>query len=172
MSLTTQPTNLNFLSPLGFKLTLARAPTTVFFLQNISIPGISMSETYQPTPFVKIPRPGDHIDYAELSVTFKVDEDLKNWLEVYNWMLSLGFPDNFDQYKRLGKAAKGSEETVSSDINVTILNSAMNPNVEFQFKDAFPTTISQLDLGSTSTDVDYVSATATFRYRVYEIIKL
>jgi hypothetical protein len=48
----------------------------------------------------------------------------------------------------------------------------MNPNVEFQFKDAFPTTISQLDLGSTSTDVDYVSATATFRYRVYEIIKL
>jgi hypothetical protein len=172
MSLNTQPDNVNFLSPVGFKLVLARAPATSFFLQNVTIPGLTMPSTIQPTPFVKIPIPGDHIDYDDLQITFKIDENLSNWLEIHNWMEALGFPDKFEQYKALADKENGDINLITSDITVTILNSAMNPNLEFKFEDAFPVSLGSFDLNTTDASIDYVSSNATFKYRKYTITKL
>ena len=166
------PENVNFLSPLGYKVTLARTPSTSFFAQTVGIPGISIQETYQPNPFVKIPQTGDHIEYEELTITFMVAEDLSNWLEIHNWMRALGFPENFDEIKLLTEAPAGDPRGVESDISVTILNSAMNPNYVFNFKSAFPISLSGFEMSSTRPDVDYVTASARFRYRSYDITKL
>jgi len=172
MSLNTQPDNVNFLSPVGFKMVLTRAPTTSFFLQNVTIPGISMPSTTQPTPFVKIPIPGDHIDYEDLQIAFKLDENLSNWLEIHNWLEALGFPDKFEQYKALANKENGDTDLITSDITVTILNSAMKPNIEFKFEDAFPISLSSFDLNTMDQGIDYVSSSATFKYRKYTITKL
>jgi hypothetical protein len=40
------------------------------------------------------------------------------------------------------------------------------------FKDAFPTNVSGVDFTTTDEDVDYIQATATFRYTTYDITKV
>ena len=80
------PTNPNFLSPLNFKFSIKRAPHINFFTQKISIPSLNLPSYNSPNPFVKIPEPGEHIDYGDLELTFRVDENLKNYLEIHNWI--------------------------------------------------------------------------------------
>jgi hypothetical protein len=49
-ALVEQPTNLNYLSPLGFKFTLRRLPMVNYFCQSVDIPAISMTPINTPTP--------------------------------------------------------------------------------------------------------------------------
>lgn len=175
MSVNNQPTNLNFLSPVGYKLLLSRAPTVEFMVQRVTLPSLALSAVQQPTPFVKIPRPGDQLDFGQLTVTFKVNENLDNFLEIYNWMIALGKPDNFDQYtlqNRPYKSVDEQKDTVSSDITVTFLTSAMNGNVEFTMRDCFPTNLSDLEVDSTVSDIEYITATATFAVRDFTVKRI
>ena len=59
----TLTTNLNFLSPLGFRFILSRTPNIEYFCQVATLPTISMTEINQSNPFVAIPQPGDRIVY-------------------------------------------------------------------------------------------------------------
>ena len=45
------PTNKNFLGQTGFRLVLDRTPTTNYFSQSASLPGISIGTTNNITPF-------------------------------------------------------------------------------------------------------------------------
>jgi len=175
MSVNNQPTNLNFLSPVGYKLLLSRAPTVEFMVQRVTLPSLTLPATTQPTPFVRIPRPGDHLDFGELSVTFKLNENLDNYLEIYNWLIALGKPEKFSQYTLKDRPYEGTGEqkdTVASDITLTFLTSAMNGNVEFTMRDCFPISLTDLEVDSTVADIEYITATATFAVRDYVINKI
>ena len=78
------PTNKNFLSPLNFRFQIKRAPHINFFIQQVNIPGIGVPEVQTPNPMVQIPYPGEHLTYDTLSITFAVDEDLHNYMELHN----------------------------------------------------------------------------------------
>ena len=94
------PSNKNFLSPLNFKFQIKKAPHVNFFIQKVNIPSISIETNPSPNnPFVKTPIPGEHISYSDLSISFKVDEDLTNYMELHNWIKALGKPQNFEQFK-------------------------------------------------------------------------
>jgi hypothetical protein len=162
---------LNMLSPLNFKFTLKRAPNLNFFVQKINIPGISLPKVDTSNPLIKIPLSGDHLEYDELDVTFKVDENLQNYLEVHNWVRSLGKP-SFEEYANLSKKAIYTGEGLKSDIVVTILTSQKNPNYEFVFKDAFPISVSSISFESTDESVNYIEATARFVYTIFDIVKV
>jgi hypothetical protein len=175
MSVNNQPTNLNFLSPTGYKLLLSRAPTVEFMVQRVSLPTLTLPVTYQPNPFVAIPRPGDHLEFGQLSVTFKVNENLDNYLEIYNWMIALGKPEQYSQYTlkdRPYQDASEQKQTVASDITLTFLTSAMNGNLEFTMRDCFPISLTDLEVDSTVSDVEYITASATFALRDYTINKI
>lgn len=49
--ITNQPDNINFLSPLGFKFVLARAPNLNFFVTDVNLPSITLGFIETPTPF-------------------------------------------------------------------------------------------------------------------------
>lgn len=164
-------TMLNMLSPLNFKFTLKRAPNLNFFVQKINIPGISLPKVDTPNPLIKIPLSGDHLEYDELDVTFKVDENLQNYLEIHNWVRSLGKPA-FEEYSNLSRKAIYSGEGLKSDIVVTVLTSQKNPNYEFVFKDAFPISVSSISFESTDESVNYIEATARFVYTIFDIVKV
>lgn len=168
MAITNIPSNKNFLSPLGFKFTLGRAPTLNYNVQSVVIPGIQLGEIEIPTPFVRMPT-SDGVTFSPLQVTFRVNEDLSDYLEIHDWMIGLGAPVSFDQYKALQNAALGSQSTLSSDITVMIMNSSMRSNIKVLFHDAFPTSLGDLEFNTTDTDVSYIECTATFRYLRYEI---
>ena len=120
--------------------------------------------------------PGDHIDFGEMQITFRVDEDMKNYIEVFNWITALGSPSTFDDYKQMSDSDRrlnplGTQEIVS-DASLLIFNSAANPNIEIKFKGLFPSTISELTLDLRAQDVMYIECVASFNYEQYEIIPL
>jgi len=164
------PVNKNFLSPLGFKFLLMKAPTVEYFVQNVNIPSLGFQSADVPTPFVSLPFPGDHLRFGEFELTFKIDEDMQNYLEIFNWLNGLGFPDNFNQYKNLTTVT--TRDGVVSDASLMILTSAKNTNIEIKFKNMFPTTLSAVQFDTTQTDVEFVNATASFKYQSFTITKL
>jgi hypothetical protein len=170
--LTNQPKNINFLSPAGYRFTLRRSPTTNFFITDINLPSFTLGYASVPSPFTRIQLPGDSPEFGTLQVTFKVDEDLANYLEIWTWLVHLGFPQTFEQYAQLGNLKTGIGNGPVSDATLSILNSAMSPNLQIDFINLFPVSISELNFSSATTDINYVAATVEFKYNYYTIRKL
>lgn len=164
--------NTNFLPIVGFKFGVKKLPTTNFFVQSVNIPGVELGFTELPTPFIKYPIPGDHIKYRDLTVTFRVDEDMKNYLEIYNWIIQLGFPDSFDQYKLIESKSATTGEGKTSDGVLIAQNSARSPNMEITFVDMFPRSLSDIVFDSRDTSLQYAEATAVFKFRKLQIKSL
>lgn len=166
------PKNLNYLSPLNFKFQLKKAPHVNFFIQKVNIPAISLKNATYANPFVNIPLPGEHIDYTPLQITFKVDEHLQNYLEIHNWIVGLGKPRNFEQYASLERKGITTGEGIVSDISLQVLSNTKVHNYEVTFIDAHPIDLSGVQFNTTDTDVNYLEATASFRYTYYTINKI
>ena len=98
---------------------------------------------------------------------------MKNWIEIYDRVIALGLAEGSEKF-RLLKAKSDMTQRVGtvSTLVLTILTSAMNPQMEFHFFDAFPINVSSIEFDSSAADVEYFVATATFRYVNYEIKNL
>ena len=89
-----QLTNKNYLSPIGFVFNLDKARKVSFLCQRASIPDITLGVVELPTRgMVPIPVEGN-IQYGNLEVEFLVDEDLRNYMELHNWIRALGTPQS------------------------------------------------------------------------------
>ena len=160
-----QPTNTNFLLSTGFRFVLQRTPSLTFFCQSCNLPDFSFSQIEQPTRFIPVKHPGRGYNFGDLSITFLVDEDMVNYLEIFNWMRSIGNLINHSEHLE-----KTSEHF--SDASISILNSAMKPNLTVDFKDIFPTSLTGIDFSSTAVDTEPILVTATFAYTSFDIQKL
>lgn len=103
-ALNTQPSNINMMSPLGFRFVIKRLPTVNYFCQQATIPALSMNPIDVGSPNSSVPMPGSKLFFDPLTIRFKVDEDLNNYMEIYNWLVGLGHPQSLQQtadYKRL-----------------------------------------------------------------------
>jgi hypothetical protein len=163
------PENKNFLSPLNFKFFIKRSPHVNFFIQKVNIPDITLKPATYPNPLVNIPIPGEHLDYGILNITFKVDEDLQNYLEIHNWIRALGKPTDYEEHKAISEKAIITGEGIYSDISLMILSSTKMANYEVIFTDAHPVNISGLTFNTTDSDVNYIEASASFKYVYYDI---
>jgi hypothetical protein len=159
--------NVNFLSPLGFRFQLNRAPNVEYFCQSATLPTISIQEILQPNPIGQIPRPGDRVTYEPFSLRFRVDENMSNYLEIHDWIIGLGHPVSLDQYKNIKKG-----DGIFSDGSIMVLSSNQNPSIRIAFQDMFPLSLSPLAFDVTQTDVEYLEADVVFRYRIFTIEKL
>jgi hypothetical protein len=164
-------TNPNFLSPLNFKFILKRAPHINFFIQKVNIPGVALPPINVGNPNLRVPYPDAHLLYDELTIFYRVDEDLKNYMELHQWIRSLG-KRSFGEYKELQERPNIFGESLYSDISLTILTSKRNANYEVVFQDSFPINVSGMNFTTTDTNVSYIEASATFRYTLYEITKV
>ena len=163
------PANISLLSPIGFKFSLSKFPEVTYFCQAANIPGISVSQVDVGTPMKTVYMHGDEVTFEELSVRFVVDENLKNWLSIYEWIRALGTPTKEDAEKY--RIRKNNDELTTEGV-LTILTSNMNPQMNIRFHDLFPLSISGVSFDSGATDVEYVSADVSFRYDLYEIENL
>ena len=112
------------------------------------------------------------MSYGGFSVIFKVDENLQNYLELYNWMTGLGFPSNFDQYREIDQRNSTDDSGLRSDISLIVLNSAHNANYEFVFESCYPSYLSGLTFDATDSNIDYITAEASFSFLLYEVKKI
>ena len=56
-----------------------------------------------------------------------------------------------------------------SDGTLIIYNSSFNEISKVHFKDVFPISLSTIEFDATAGDINYVTATATFKYSIYNI---
>ena len=168
-ALQNQPVNTSFLSPIGFKFQLNNFPEVNYFCQAATLPGISISAIDVPTPQKAIAIAGDEVQFEELSIRFIVDENMKNWLSIYDWIIGLGFPttEGAEKYKKLSE-----DSELTTDATLTVLTGNMNPQINFVFKDCFPLTLSSISFDSGGSDIEYVTADVQFRYDVYTVENL
>lgn len=168
------PSNITPLSPNGFMFSIQKLPALNFFCQQVNLPGITLGAPEMPNPFSNIPIPGEQVAYDQLTVQFLVDENMNNYKAVYNWIVGLGFPQNYDQYINfikdddrniIGELAKNY-----SDGTLQILGSNNKVAQEVQFYDLFPVNIDSLVFQSTNQDVQYLVGNATFRYNYYKFV--
>lgn len=161
--LQTQPQNLNILSSTGFKFSIKKLPTTNFFCQSITVPGLKLAFTEQPTPFININYYGDKVIYNDFTITFAVDEDLRNYREIYEWLEGLGRPVSFEERRELDRK-ESILEGKRSDISILIATNTKNPNIQVNIQDAFPISISDLQFSATTRDEAFLVAAAVFKY--------
>ena len=166
-----QLTNRNFLSPIGFLFILDKARKVSFLCQKAEIRTVELGQVEIPTRgLVPIPVEGN-MRYSEFSMEFIVDEDLRNYMQIHNWMRALGTPQEFKERRVwLNKYADSpSEDPRFSDATLQVLNNNNIANFDVVFKDMFPVSLSSLPFDVTGGDNDYFTATTTFRYTLYEI---
>lgn len=152
----------SFLSPLGYQLSINKIPNTTLNVVSATVPGVNVEDTEVQTPF-KIVRYPDKLVYNDFVVRFKVDENMTNYIEIYNWMNQIGRPEEFAPQNLNALFPNDVYSNYVSDGTLTILDSVMKPNIEIRFKDLFPVVLSDLEFTSQETNVTYVDATVTFR---------
>ena len=113
-----------------------------------------------------IPTPGDMMDFGDLNIRFLVDEDLKNYMEIQNWMRGLGFPESVQEFRDLETSGKLPKKDyvqeghdIYSDGTLQILSSNFNAKFNVMFKDLWPYSLSTLNFDATDTDIESVSYT-------------
>ena len=189
---TRQPAKMDYASPIQFRFKCTKLPEVEFTCQTANIPGISLGSATQPTPLVDIPIPGDKISFQSLDINFLVDENLNNYKEIHDWLIGIGFPQNYTQFQNLqtegsdrfpgstrSTAATGtsipqplSEGGTYSDATLTVLNSKNIAKTEIRFQNIYPTSLGSLSYDVKLTDVDYLQASVSFAYMYYEIVQV
>ena len=164
--------NRNFLSPVGFKFTLAKFPKVTFFSNTARIPDITLGTAIQSTYLKDIDVPGEKLTYGELNVRFLVDENLENYMRIHNWLTGLGFPDSAQQFLDKTTDEDNIRDNLEqfSDGSLHILNSNFKDIAIVKFKDLFPIYLTSLEFDATESDVNYFTADVTFKYTIYDII--
>ena len=163
--------NRNFLAPVGFKFTLAKYPKVSFFSNSARIPELSLGTAIQPSYLKDIDIPGEKLTYGDLTIRFLVDENMKNYMAMHNWLKGIGFPETPQQFKdqTTDKDGLRDEKEVFSDGSLHILNSNFKDVAIVRFNDLFPVGLTSLEFDATETDINYFTAEATMRYTVYNI---
>jgi hypothetical protein len=174
-ALSNTPSNQNFLHPNKFQLTFSRVPNIQYFCQAVSVPGISMGEVPVTTPFVEKYSPGEKAIYDMLNVTFAIDEEMRSWIEIHDWIRAMTFPEDFQQYQELPRLSRGTGNPKTpqfSDATLTIFSSSYTALYRFKFVDVFPTSLASFMLASQDTPENILTSDASFRYTYYTIDKL
>jgi hypothetical protein len=173
------PANKDLLQSTKFQVNFGMLPGVTYFCNSVNLPGISLTEIPFPTPFVDLYIPGEKAIYDTLNITFLVDEDLRAWTEMHDWIRGATFPTNFSEYLNLARVNRNAslrslrttvddKPPVYSDATMTIYTNKNNPNFRVKFVDVFPTTVGSLSFSVGDSAENIITADATFRFSFYE----
>ena len=157
-----QPSNRNFLNPIGYLLKLEKFSGVDFFCQSANVPDVSMPTIEVASRFRNLPIvPGGGVTFGDFTVRFIVDEDLMNYNSIHKWMRDNG---NADEMQRTT-----SEEDIYCNGQLHIVTSAYNPAFVVDFVNLFPVSLTNLQFDATISDVEYITAEVTFKHQRFFI---
>ena len=166
-----QPDNVNFLHTVKFKFAIRKIPHCNYFLKGARLPAITLGTAIQPTPFQDLPVPGINMNWDELEIRFLVEEVMKNYLEIVEWMRGLGLVKNFDKYATLKTENTDLNSKwggIWSDAILHVLTNQANANVNFIFRDAYPVFLSPIEFLSDDQEATPAEAIVQFKYAYYD----
>jgi len=154
-----QPKNRNFLAPTGFKMDLDLFPGVDFFCQRANIPDINLPSIDVPTRFRSIPLAGaGGIQTGDLNLTFIIDEELKNYMSIQNWIKEFGL---YEEHAH--------KELQTSNGRLEITNSNNKIAAYVSFENLFPISLTEVRFDVEDDEVNYFTADATFKYTKFEL---
>ena len=162
-------TNFNYLQPTGFKLVIDRKnyPNLEFFCQDFTHAGVIMNtadlgyKKISAIPFI-----GDKLTYNEMLANIILDEGMKSYIEMHNWMRRNLDTDNVTALDRIRNAT--AVPTVS-DITLSILNSSNNTVAQIIYRDSIPTALTDIQFQATSGAESFLTFGASFRFTYFDI---
>ena len=148
--------NINMLTPGGFKVSIdsKEFANLQFFCTNVALPSINQTEVLSTYKNNNAFFPGEIITYDAFTLTFIVDEEMKNYLEIFNWL-----------------SKNRRTNPIFKDITLSILSNKNTTNKQILFHDAFPTSLGSLDFTTQDTALDAITCSVIFRYNKFEFIK-
>ena len=186
-ALSRQPTVFDYSQQSQFKVFLPLFPTTEWFVVRANVPGVSLGQAVQTTPMLDMPIIGDKLTYDDFYVTFLVDEELKNYTEMHDWLINCAAPEKRSQFRGkerpdgipkrpqteimdlvLGNV-KESDRDLYSNLDLFIMSSKNNPVVKIQMVEAFPISLTNIEYSHQESDVTYAECTATFAFSYFTI---
>lgn len=156
--------NFNSLQQNKFKFKMDRIPNVEFRVQKVSLPGVTLGSVDFPSPFTKIPVPGN-LAFDEFTIQFTVGEELEEYREILQWMMDAGQPTHLGQME-------SPFRNNMSDGSLIILDSASTANFNVTFTEMFPTRLSSLEFDTQIQGSSYVTASASFRFTRFAINKI
>lgn len=171
------PSNINPLSPTGFMLSIQKLPEVSFFVQEVALPDVTLPAIDMNTPLSRLSITGEILSYGDLTINFLIDEEMKNYTALYNWLKGLGFPKDHDQYTEFINTQNSESNTYNksenlasySDGTLSVLGSNNTPVKAFTFVDLHPTSLGSLQFIANASDVNYLIGSVTFRYTYFEL---
>ena len=145
----------------NFLLIFDKSPDVQYFCQEVPIPAMSIDTIDIDMGRTFYAEVGGNITFDSLDITFLVDENLKNYKDIYDWFMKLRNP----QAGTFGKHTTTS--TDKSDAAITILDNNKNEQVKFTFVDCFPTSLSGLIYDVKEQGDEPQIATLTLDYTYY-----
>ena len=93
-------------------------------------------------------------------------------MSVHNWLTGLGYPETPQQFINKTTDTDGIRDLEEQfcDGGLHILSSNLRDVAIVKFKNLFPVSITSLNFDATETDINYFTASASFRYTVYNIV--
>lgn len=152
------PIELNLLTNVQFKFDIYNLPNTTFFIQDFTVPAITLDSPVFPGMRRDVPMPGTKAVFDQLTFSFLVDEDLNNYYEMYSWLMDIQRSEDMRRQK--------------SDGVLHLLTGQMNVNRQIRFVGLVPTMLSELSLSSGDTDNVRVECTTSFAYEYFDFVKV
>lgn len=160
-------TNLNYLQPTGFKVVIDRTryPNMEYFVQSVSHPGAQLTPLELPVRRItSVPLAGDKMTFSEVSFNIILDEDMKSYREMFDWMTRI---------VNDGQVSAGQRDTkipTYADVTLHVLSSHNNTVQKIRYLDCVPTGLGDINFESTAGDTTYVTFAASFRFSQFEIV--
>ena len=170
-----QPDTNNYLATNYFKLEITRLPLVTYHCQSVNLPSLSLTPAEQHTSLgTTVKWIGGRYNWEDLTVNFIVDEDMKNWIEVFEWMEQIAIMTDVKNTLNYSIPNKptGQLQDYYSNARLAITNSSYKPKLQVNIVDMFPITLSGIQFNSTNTDNEPVVASVTFAYMYYNIDRL
>ena len=158
------PDSVNYLKNNGFKFEIPRIPNVNFYIQQANIPSIDVDNVETKTLYAQpVYDTGGRISYGSLNLSFIVDEDMNNYMEIYNWIRGQVPVENSPPLRDADSLASGI---------LIVMDNKSRPNIEVQYQDIFPVRLDEIGSDLTTTDPDPIIINTEFKFTGLKITKL
>jgi hypothetical protein len=117
----------------------------------VNIPGCNLGLLEQPTSIRAIHRPGDSLDFNDVTATFLVSEELTEWISMLNWIL----------HNRNATEFRG--DVLELPMCLTIMTNSNLPAIRIQMEGCFPYILSDINYSVQIDTIQRVTSSVTFK---------
>lgn len=148
---------IDFLKINSFAIQFKDKRSLELMVTSANIPGFTLGQLEMGRPVVKDKRPGDTLEYNDLTVQVLCDEDLKAFEDIYTSIILAANPNS------------GELEISDSVFDCTLFLTTNKNNIQkkIHFYNAFFKSVGDLQMESTTTEGEQITFSVDLGYSFY-----